>query len=187
MATRFHEGLGMTFGLRGGDGSPHARGHGGGAVMATRFLEGLGMTFGSRGGDGSPHARGHGEGAVDGDDEGTRNDHVPLRGEDGSPMREGTRDSLRDSGHLVRDGSGIGLRMCAATRNDVWVGMVDGGWVPACARTRRGAVMATRFLEGLGMAFGSRGGDGSPHARGHGEGGVDGDGRFANRPYGERR
>ena len=44
--------------------------------------------------------------------------------------------------------------------------------------------MAARFLEGLGMICGSRGGDGSPHARGHGEGGVDGDGRFANRPYG---
>ena len=30
--------------------------------------------------------------------------------------------------------------------------------------------MATRFLEGLGMTFGSRGGDGSLHARGHGGG-----------------
>ena len=47
--------------------------------------------------------------------------------------------------------------------------------------------MAARFLEGLGMTCGSRGGDGSPHARGDGEGGVDGDGRFVNRPYGERR
>ena len=56
MATRFLEGLGMTCGSRGGDGSPHARGHEGGAVMATRFLEGLGMTFGSRRGEGSPHA-----------------------------------------------------------------------------------------------------------------------------------
>ena len=34
--------------------------------------------------------------------------------------------------------------------------------------------MATRFLEGLGMTFGSRGGDGFPHVRGHGEGGRDG-------------
>ena len=46
MATRFLEGLGMTFGSREGDGSPHARGHGEGVVMATRFLEGLGMTCG---------------------------------------------------------------------------------------------------------------------------------------------
>ena len=66
MATRFLEGHGMTCGLRRGDGFPHARGHGEGAVMATRFLEGHGMTFGSRGGDGSPHARGHGGGRGDG-------------------------------------------------------------------------------------------------------------------------
>ena len=51
-----------------GDGFPHARGDGEGAVMTTRFLEGLGMIFGSRGGDGSPHARGHGEGSCDGNE-----------------------------------------------------------------------------------------------------------------------
>ena len=74
----------------------------------------------------------------------------------GPRMREDTKGG-RDGDEIPR-----------GTRNDIW--FKRRGWVPACARTRRGAVMATRFLEGLGMTFGSRGGDGSLHPRGQGRG-----------------
>ena len=93
-----------------------------------------------------------------------------------------------------RDGEGVpGGEIPRGTRNDIWGALGeravrepplrgDGrrgrgrgtgrgiGWVPACARTRGGGGSTRRrdFLEGLGMTFGVRWGNG----------------RFANRPYG---
>ena len=53
--------------------------------------------------------------------------------------------------------------------------------------TERGGMMTTRFLEGLGMTCWFKRRGWVPACARTRRGAVDGDGRFANRPYGERR
>ena len=135
----------------------------------------------ARRGDGSPHARGHGEGGMTcGCGKGGWVPAYPRLGKDGgwilayARTRGGGNDMwVEERGMGPRPPSSRGQDLDARTRgggNDMWVGKE--GWVPACARTRgwvpayartRGWVPAPRlWVAGMG--------DGSPHARGHGEG-----------------
>ena len=74
-------------------------------------------------------------------------------------------------GLLMRGKTDVGGGRATTRVAPTGEGKGGGGWVSACVEGVEGREYpAARFLEGLGMTFGVRWGDG----------------RFANRPYGER-
>ena len=190
----------------GGRGALRARAIvGRGRRAPTRDAPTRGREKGSGKGDGSPHARGQrmveGDGRFANRPYGGRGDWIPVstgmtgRVRDGCPR--GTPLRGRERGREVGKGDGSpharGQRIVEGDgrfANRPYEGQREGkwerGWVPACARTTNGrggrAVREPPLRGAEGREVGK--GDGSPHARGQRM--VEGDGRFANRPYGGR-